>query len=305
MKVLIATDGADCSSAAIEAAARLLRLEDMDVSVVSVAPTTFMLTNAGVYPYVPPQAQDELDQMAHQALESARGFLHLRGVCANYVFRTGEPAEEILRLTESLRPDLLVLGSHGRGRFGRLLMGSVSDAVAHRWHGPVLIARMDEEATDAPSAERRVRDVMTPDPRCATPDTTLQEAARLMREADTGLLPVLEGDAVRGVITDRDLVVRATAQGVDPATGRVGDFMTVEVDLVHPDTDMIEAIRHMEGRRIRRLLVCDRGRLVGVLSLGDLAECEASAAKEVLVEISKSPKTLAHTRPADKKGASR
>jgi CBS domain-containing protein len=181
-------------------------------------------------------------------------------------------------------------------------MGSVSDAVAHRWRGPVLIARMDTEAPEAAGAERRVRDVMTPDPRSVAPDTTLQEAARLMREADTGLLPVLEGDAIRGVITDRDMVLRAAAEGLDPASGRVADAMTTDVDCVHPDTDMIEAIRHMEGRRIRRLLVCEGGRLVGVLSLGDLAECESSAAKEVLVEISKSPQTLAHAKRAVTKG---
>lgn len=143
-----------------------------------------------------------------------------------------------------------------------------------------------------------VRELMTSNPVCATCDTTLQDAARMMERADCGILPVLDQRRLRGVITDRDIVLRAVAQGVDTKQARVGDFLTEGVFTISADADCEIAMREMDARRIRRLFVIDQGRLIGVLALGDLAESEPKVAEEVLVEVSKSPKTLAHQKPS-------
>jgi CBS domain-containing protein len=139
-----------------------------------------------------------------------------------------------------------------------------------------------------------IRDVMTPNPTFVHPDATLATVARKMREADTGFMPIVDGTELCGVITDRDIVVRAIAQGADPTITIARDFCTKEVETVSPDTDLTEAVNAMEARKIRRLLVWEGQRLVGVVSLGDLAETVPDDAEDVLVEVSKSAKTLAH-----------
>ena len=138
-----------------------------------------------------------------------------------------------------------------------------------------------------------VRDVMTQDPVFVSPDATLATVARLMQAHDTGFIPVVDGTDLCGVITDRDIVVRAIAKGADPTVSAVKDYATKDVDTITPDADLQEALANMEHRRIRRMLVWDK-RLVGVVSLGDLAETVPDEAEDVLVEVSKSPKTLAH-----------
>ena len=143
---------------------------------------------------------------------------------------------------------------------------------------------------------RTIREAMTADPICVTPETVLREAAQRMERADAGILPVLDGDRLVGVITDRDLVIRAIARGADPRTTRVADYLSENVCTVTPDTPAERAVQLMEQRQIRRLMVVDGQRLVGVVSLGDLAECEPDAAEAVLVEVSKSDKTMAHGR---------
>ena len=139
-----------------------------------------------------------------------------------------------------------------------------------------------------------VRELMTSNPVCATSDTTLQDAARMMERADCGLLPVLENRKLCGVISDRDIVLRAVAKGMDPKSARVGDFMSEAVFTISPEADCEIAMRTMEARQVRRLLVIDQGQLIGIVALGDLAESEPQVAEEILVEVSKSPKTMAH-----------
>jgi CBS domain-containing protein len=140
----------------------------------------------------------------------------------------------------------------------------------------------------------RVRDVMTPNPTFVHPEATLATVARKMREADTGFMPIVDGTELCGVITDRDIVVRAIAQGADPTITIARDFCTKDVATVSPDADLAEAVASMEASQIRRLIVWEGRRLVGVVSLGDLAETVPTDAEEVLVEVSKSDKTLAH-----------
>jgi CBS domain-containing protein len=117
-----------------------------------------------------------------------------------------------------------------------------------------------------------VRDVMTKDPEMIHPDATLQEAARKMKELDVGVLPVAKGDTLFGMLTDRDITVRATADGRDPKATRVREVLTDDVVFVYDDQDVKEASRIMQEKQIRRLIVVDREkRLAGIVSLGDLA----------------------------------
>ena len=119
----------------------------------------------------------------------------------------------------------------------------------------------------------QVREAMTRGVECVRPETPLAEAARKMREMDVGPLPVCgDNDRLVGMLTDRDVTVRATAEGSDPAGTRVRDVMTPEVIYCFDDQDVAEAARLMKERQVRRLVVLNRDkRLVGIVSLGDLA----------------------------------
>jgi CBS domain-containing protein len=118
----------------------------------------------------------------------------------------------------------------------------------------------------------QLKDVMTRNVEVVQPDTTLQAAAALMDRLNVGPLPVCVGDQVVGMITDRDITVRATAAGQDPQATRVGDVMSRDVVAAYEDQEVGEAARLMQAKQIRRLVVLDRTeRLVGIVSLGDLA----------------------------------
>jgi CBS domain-containing protein len=113
---------------------------------------------------------------------------------------------------------------------------------------------------------------MTHNVEVVSPGETLEQAARKMEELDVGPLPVCEGNRVVGMLTDRDITVRATAAGCDPKTTLVTDVMSPEVIWCYEDQDVREAARLMEREQVRRLLVLSRAHdLVGIVSLGDLA----------------------------------
>jgi len=118
----------------------------------------------------------------------------------------------------------------------------------------------------------QVREIMTSSVECLSPEQTLQEAARKMRDLDVGPLPVCDNDRIAGMLTDRDITVRAVAEGRDPARTRVRDVLSPDVIYCFDDQDTQEAARLMEEKQIRRLLVLNREkRLVGIVSLGDIA----------------------------------
>jgi CBS domain-containing protein len=118
----------------------------------------------------------------------------------------------------------------------------------------------------------RLRDIMTRNVEDIAPQTTLKEAAQKMKSLDVGALPVCQNDQIIGMLTDRDITVRAVADGRDPKTTRASDAMTAQIIWCYEDDDVGEAARLMEEKRIRRLVVCDRNkRPVGIVSLGDLA----------------------------------
>ena len=115
-----------------------------------------------------------------------------------------------------------------------------------------------------------VRDVMTKDPVTCPADTAVTDAARLMRDRDIGAVLVTDGEALKGIVTDRDIVVRCVAAGkADQA--KLGDACSASMTTVSPDMSAEDAARVMAEQAVRRLPVVDNGRPVGVVSLGDLA----------------------------------
>jgi CBS domain-containing protein len=118
----------------------------------------------------------------------------------------------------------------------------------------------------------QLKDIMTRDPVVLRPDAPLKEAARRMRDLDSGVMPVGEGDRLVGMLTDRDITVRATAEGRDPNGTPVREVMTPDVVYCFEDDDVRAAARKMEEHQIRRLIVLNRDkRLVGIVALGDIA----------------------------------
>lgn len=117
----------------------------------------------------------------------------------------------------------------------------------------------------------KVNEAMTSDVMLVNPDQTIREAAQMMIEIDAGVLPVAENDHLVGMITDRDIAVRAVATGKSPNT-KVREIMSGEVLYCFDDEDLTHVSRNMSDMKVRRLPVVNRDkRLVGVISIGDLA----------------------------------
>lgn len=133
----------------------------------------------------------------------------------------------------------------------------------------------------------RVSEAMTRDVRVCHPRQSISDAARMMAELDCGVLPVGEQDRLVGMITDRDIAVRAVAQSKSPDTP-VRDAMSSEVKYCFEDQPVDQVARNMSDLRVRRLPVLNREkRLVGILSLGDLATAELRAAAEAVSGVSR------------------
>lgn len=134
-----------------------------------------------------------------------------------------------------------------------------------------------------------IKDVMTRHVECVSPEDTLQTAARKMRDLDVGPMPVCGADGkLAGMVTDRDITVRATADGKDPKTCKVRDAMTPDVVWVYEDQDTGEAVQQMKEKQIRRVLVLNQDKkLSGIVSLGDLSvDADKRQAGEVLKDVS-------------------
>ena len=133
----------------------------------------------------------------------------------------------------------------------------------------------------------KIREMMSSDVRIANPDQTIREAAMMMAEIDAGVLPVGENDRLVGMITDRDIAIRAVAAGKQPDTA-VRGIMSKEVDYCFDDDDVDDVAEHMADAKLRRMPVLNRQkRLVGIVSLGDIATVDGPAnAGEALCGIS-------------------
>jgi CBS domain-containing protein len=119
---------------------------------------------------------------------------------------------------------------------------------------------------------KTIRDVMTSNPRTIEPSTSLHEAARLMRDQDVGSLPIVEGDRLHGVLTDRDIAIRAVAEGKDAKSTTAQEIASRQVVTIDPDQSLDEALRLMASHQIRRLPVVEEdGKLVGIVAQADAA----------------------------------
>ena len=116
-----------------------------------------------------------------------------------------------------------------------------------------------------------VREVMTSDVVSLQVDTTLVDAARVMREKDIGDVVVVEDERLIGLVTDRDIVVRAVADGLSPDATTVGAVVSKDPVTVRPDDTVLDVARLMRDRAVRRVLVRDEQGLAGIVSIGDLA----------------------------------
>jgi len=139
----------------------------------------------------------------------------------------------------------------------------------------------------------KIKEVMTPNVETVDAAATLRACAEKMKSLDVGILPVLEDQRIVGVVTDRDIVIRAVAEGKDAEKCPVRDIMTQEVEIVSDEQEAEEAARLMKRNQIRRVLAVDSNdRLVGMLSLGDLAvhSGDRDLAGEVLERVSEPAK---------------
>lgn len=135
----------------------------------------------------------------------------------------------------------------------------------------------------------RVENLMTEHPATCTPETRLQDAARMMVEHDCGAIPVVDrsGKAL-GVITDRDIVVRVVAHGESPLEKKVADVMTSQVFTVHPETNADDCFNLMEEKQVRRVVVVDESnRIRGIVAQADIArQAPSRKAGEVVRDVS-------------------
>jgi CBS domain-containing protein len=134
-----------------------------------------------------------------------------------------------------------------------------------------------------------LREIMTRNVEVIGSDASLRDAAVKMKQLDVGMIPVCDGERLRGMLSDRDITVRATADGRDPTKTKVGEIMSTEIAYCLEDQEIEEAASLMEARQIRRLPILDgEKRLVGIISLGDIAVHAGARdlAGETLQEIS-------------------
>jgi len=144
-----------------------------------------------------------------------------------------------------------------------------------------------------------VREVMTPDVVIASPDDTLQRAAEMMIDIDAGVLPVGENDRLVGILTDRDITIRAVAAGKEPTECKVREVMSPEIRYIYDDELVEDAARNMTELQVRRLPVLNREkRLVGIVSLGDLSGAAERATGDALREIADQPDSTPGRNPA-------
>jgi len=165
------------------------------------------------------------------------------------------------------------------------------------------IERRARAAVKAPFKETdmRVSEVMTPGVRVVSPDQTISEAARLMAEIDAGSLPVGEDDRLVGMITDRDIAVRAVAEQKPPTT-KVREIMSQEVLYCFDDQDLEDIAQNMGEVKVRRLPVVDREkRLVGIVSIGDLSKADDAASTGQTVAAITAPGGAHSQRPGSKR----
>jgi CBS domain-containing protein len=135
---------------------------------------------------------------------------------------------------------------------------------------------------------KSIRDVMSSNPCAIDADKPVAHAAKMMKQEDVGLAPVVEGDRLVGTLTDRDIVLRVVAEGKDPQTVTAREVASTDLITIDPQQDLDEALRLMASKQVRRLPVVEEGRLVGVLAQADIArEAEEQQTGRLVEDISR------------------
>jgi CBS domain-containing protein len=130
-----------------------------------------------------------------------------------------------------------------------------------------------------------IRDFMTKNPRSLESGANVVEAARVMRDEDAGIVPVVEGDKLVGAVTDRDIAIRVVAEGKSPESVTVGEIASRDLVTIDPQQDLDEALRLMARHQVRRLPVVEEdGKLVGIVAQADIARNASDAQTGDLVE---------------------
>ena len=134
-----------------------------------------------------------------------------------------------------------------------------------------------------------IREAMTSNPKTVSGNQTVVDAARIMKQEDAGIVPIVDGDKLVGVLTDRDIAIKVVAEGKDPQSVKVTELASRDLVTVDPQQDLDEALRLMARHQVRRLPVVEEdGRLVGILAQADVARHgDEAKTGEVVEEISK------------------
>ena len=135
---------------------------------------------------------------------------------------------------------------------------------------------------------KSIREAMTPNPSTVQPTTSIVEAAQVMKSEDAGVVPVVDGEQLIGMLTDRDIVIRIIAEGRDANSTTVGDIASRQLVTIDPQQEIDEAVRLMSQHQVRRLPVVEEdGRLVGIVAQADIAQAtDAATAGQMVEEIS-------------------
>jgi CBS domain-containing protein len=117
----------------------------------------------------------------------------------------------------------------------------------------------------------QIKDVMTSNPTTCEPQASVVDAAKVMAQEDVGSIPIVEGDRLAGVVTDRDIVIRVVAEGRDAQSTTVGDIASRDLVTVAPDDDLDRALKLMAEKQVRRLPIVEGAKLVGIVAQRDIA----------------------------------
>jgi len=132
----------------------------------------------------------------------------------------------------------------------------------------------------------KVREIMTSNVECLAPDASLKDIAQEMKSLDVGFIPVCENDRLVGTVTDRDIVIRAVAEGMDITTCKARNIMSREIIYAFDDDDVKTVAEKMREQDVRRILILDKEkRLVGVVSIGDISKVEEKVSGKTLRDI--------------------
>lgn len=132
----------------------------------------------------------------------------------------------------------------------------------------------------------KVREIMTSNVECLSPESNLREIAQKMKSLDVGFMPVCENDRLVGTITDRDIVIRAIAESRDINNIQARDVMTRDIVYAFEDEDVKDVAEKMRDKDVRRILILDKSkRLVGVVSIGDISKVEEKVSGKTLRDI--------------------